>query len=130
MSADTCDVGQWGEGVAAEYLERTGYTILTRNYHTPQGEIDIVAVNEVSRLSCLVFVEVKTRTSQKHGYPEEAITRNKWSHLQAAIQHYLESHPEINLEWCVDVIAVLGQPNQKEHQIQHYENVVIVDDRN
>ena len=129
MSADTLDIGKWGEGVAAEYLERIGYTVLTRNYHSLQGEIDIVAINEAASFSRLVFVEVKTRTSQKHGYPEEAITRNKWDHLQAAIQHYLEFHSDINLDWCVDVIAVVGQPNQNNPQIQHYENVVTIDER-
>ena len=128
MSADSNSIGQWGEGVAAEYLESKGYTILTRNYHSPQGEIDIVAFNEDPWFPCLVFVEVKTRTSTKYGYPEEALVKKKWEHIQNAIQHYLETHPIIDLEWCVDVIAVLGRPNQDNPQIQHYENVVIVDE--
>lgn len=122
-------LGQWGEGIAAEYLEQVGYTVLDRNYHTPVGEIDIVAVNEIAKYPGLVFVEVKTRTSKRHGYPEESVGKKKWDHLQAAIQYYLEAHPDINLEWCVDVIAIVGHPDQKSPQIQHYKNVVMADER-
>lgn len=129
MSADTAKTGQWGEDIAAGYLKDHGYTVLTRNFHTPMGEIDIVALKQIANLSCLVFVEVKTRTSQKYGYPEEAVSRKKWNHLQTAIQYYLESHPELNLEWCVDVIAILGDPAQENPQIQHFQNVVMADER-
>lgn len=129
MGAETGRLGQWGEGIAAEYLEKAGYTVLGRNYHTPQGEIDIVAVNQEAQSSWLVFVEVKTRTSPKHGYPEEAVGRMKWNRLQASIQYYLESHPDLNLEWCVDVIAVVGHPGRNDPQIEHFQNVVMADDR-
>jgi len=129
MSADTSKTGQWGEDIAAEYLKNNGYAVLTRNFHTPTGEIDIVALKQITHVSCLVFVEVKTRTSQKHGYPEEAVSRKKWNHLQTAIQYYLESHPDVNVEWYVDVIAILGHPDQENPQIQHFQNVVMADER-
>jgi putative endonuclease len=129
MSADTMKLGKWGEGIAAEYLEGSGYSILTRNYHTPVGEIDIVAVNQDNGSSYLVFVEVKTRSSQEHGYPEEAFTRRKWDHLRAAIHYYFESHPEVDLEWRVDVIAILGHPACENPQIMHFDNVVKFDER-
>ena len=129
MITDSNKVGQWGERIAAEYLERTGYTILTRNYHTPTGEIDLVAVNPDTRVAGLIFVEVKTRTSHKHGYPEEGVNKKKWDRLQAAIQSYLASHPDASDEWCVDVIAIVGQPDRKDPRIQHFENVVMADER-
>ena len=128
MNADSSRIGQWGEGIAAEYLESKGYAILTRNFHSPQGEIDIVAFNEDPRFPCLVFVEVKTRTSSRFGYPEDAFSRKKWEHMQTAIQYYLETHPRVELDWSVDVIAVLGHPDQEKPQIQHYENVVMADE--
>ena len=128
MSADTSRIGQWGEGVAAEYLESKGYTILARNFHSSQGELDIVALNEDSRFPCLVFVEVKTRTSTKYGYPEEAFCKRKWEHMQSAIQHYLETYPRIALDWRVELIAIVGHPDQERPQIQHYENVVMRDE--
>lgn len=129
MGADTSKTGQWGEDIAAGYLKDNGYSVLTRNFHTPEGEIDIVALKQITTESCLVFVEVKTRTSPKYGYPEEAVSRKKWNHLQAAIQYYLASHPDINLEWCVDVIAILGHQDQEHPQIQHFQNVVMADER-
>ena len=129
MSADTSKTGQWGEDIAAGYLKNNGYTILNRNFHTSMSEIDIVALKQIANVSCLVFVEVKTRTSQKHGYPEEAVSRKKWNHLQTAIQYYLESHPDVNVEWYVDVIAILGHPDQENPQIQHFQNVVMADER-
>lgn len=129
MITESNQVGQWGERIAAEYLEKTGYTILTRNYHAPTGEIDLVAVNPDSRVACLIFVEVKTRTSHKHGYPEEGVSKKKWDHLQAAIQCYLTSYPDTSDEWCVDVIAIVGHPDRENPQIQHFENVVMADER-
>jgi len=57
------DTGQDGEYIAAAYLEKEGYKILARNFHTRQGELDIVCqFNEE-----LVFVEVKTRHNDKYG---------------------------------------------------------------
>ena len=129
MGGDSCKIGQWGECVAAEYLKNSGYTILNRNFHTATGEIDIVAINPKTRLACLVFVEVKTRTSQEQGYPEDAVTRRKWNHLQTAIQCYLANHPPDQMDWCLDVIAIIGHPEGRDPQIEHYENVVMLDDR-
>lgn len=129
MSADTKKIGQWGEGIAAEYLEGEGYSVLTRNYHAPLGEIDIVAITWDAGTPCLVFVEVKTRTSHKHGFPEEAVNKKKWGRLEAAIQNYFESHPDLFYEWRVDVISVLGHPACENPQIQHFENLMISDER-
>lgn len=128
MSTNNQLIGQWGETVAVEYLKKIGYSIITRNFHTPVGEIDIIAVHDDTKYSRLIFVEVKTRTSAKHGFPEAAIGKKKWEHMLAAGQYYLEAHSEIELEWCIDVVAVLGHPKLANPQIQHFENVVIVDD--
>jgi len=71
------EVGNWGEEIAAVYLERNGYSIIDRNFYTPEGEIDLIALREEKEERILIFVEVKTRTSEKYGYPEEAFTRKK-----------------------------------------------------
>jgi putative endonuclease len=62
-------IGQLGEDKAVQFLKVKGYSILHRNYRTRFGELDIVCQDQHS----LVFIEVKTRTSIKFGYPEEAI---------------------------------------------------------
>lgn len=54
------DVGDWGEGMAVDFLQRRGFRIIERNFHTTQGEIDIVALKGGD----YYFVEVKTRLSR------------------------------------------------------------------
>jgi putative endonuclease len=117
-------LGSWGEEQAARYLERLGYIILERNYRSPAGEVDLVAAHIDRGESYLVFVEVKTRTTSRYGYPESAVTRRKWEHLLGAAAHYLDSHPLLDGNWRVDVIAVLKNPVTGPPQITHFENVV------
>ncbi len=66
-------MGRKGETVACKYLKKHGYKILERNYRTPFGEADIVALKD--GYTC--FVEVKTRESDVFGLPTEAVTREK-----------------------------------------------------
>ena len=127
------EVGSWGEDLAATYLTERGYTILERNVRTSYGEIDLVAQKEIGgregeggidEESVLVFVEVKTRRSTKYGLPEEAMTSRKQAHLLAAIQSYLQSHPELAGSWRVDVIAILHSKNIPVPEIIHFENAI------
>jgi putative endonuclease len=111
-------IGKWGEDCAADYLEQKGYLILARNVRTPEGEIDLIAQKEGS----LVFVEVKTRTDNQRGYPEEAVTEEKMEHMNNSAEHYLESHPEYEDQWRIDVIAVTGKLNSQNPQIEWFED--------
>lgn len=66
-------VGDLGENAAADYLQEAGYELLARKYRLKIGEIDIIAkINET-----IVFVEVKTRSSNQYGFPAEAVTYRK-----------------------------------------------------
>ncbi len=113
-------VGRWGERYAADYLTGRGYTVLARNVRTPHGEIDLIARQREE----IVFVEVKTRTTLRYGYPEEAVTAAKRAHLLAAAEAYLAEHPEVQGAWRVDVIAIYRPEGQVEPQIEHFENAV------
>ncbi len=110
-------VGKWGEEVAAEYLAGRGNEILSRNARTPFGEIDIVA----KRGEIVVFVEVKARTSNQMGFPEESITSRKRQHMVSAAEHYAAEH-EI-YHWQIDLIAVEGKPGSTP-KITYFENAV------
>ena len=66
-------IGKWGEEAVAAYLAERGYEIIARNARTPYGEIDIVA----KQADLTIFVEVKTRTSNKMGLPEESVNLRK-----------------------------------------------------
>ena len=115
----TRSTGIWGESLAAEYLEKIGYTIHERNARTPYGEIDLIA----RQATLTVFVEVKTRRSTRFGNPEESVTTSKRQHLLAAIETYLQSHPELDGEWRVDVIAIQVGRNT-DPVLTHFENAI------
>ncbi|MCD7728488.1 MAG: YraN family protein [Clostridia bacterium] len=66
-------LGKKGENMAAKYLKKQGYKILKRNFKTPFGEIDIIAMQQ----DTVAFVEVKTRLSDIYGAPSESVTRQK-----------------------------------------------------
>ena len=104
------ELGKYGEDKACEYLLKTGYCILARNYRTRLGEIDIIAVKE----QIISFIEVKTRQSCVFGRPVEAVTKAKQRkiHLcaEAYLQdcHLLESMPQLSFDVIEIIIGVRG----------------------
>ena len=95
--------GKFGEEAASLYLQNKGYKIVARNYRSPQGEIDIICTFD----NDLIFVEVKTRTSTRFGFPEEAVTRKKINTIRKASQYYISEHTTYYNEIRFDVISVL-----------------------
>jgi len=88
-------IGRWGEDTAVKYLETLGDTILARNVHTPQGELDMIA----SRNQLLVFIEVKTRTSHPFAFPEGSVTPRKQVYMLSAAEMYPDHNPECYDTW-------------------------------
>jgi len=82
------------------------------NYHTPYGEIDIIG----KKGDILLFCEVKTRTSQKFGFPEESITAKKKNALINSSLFYLQENDLLDSLWRIDVIAIF-----KEGHTDHYD---------
>ncbi len=116
MKSHNLRIGRWGEQAAVDHLIVSGYAILGRNAHTPFGEIDIIALQD----EITTFVEVKTRTSIKLGYPEESVTPKKQAHMTAAAEYYASEHGIDH--WQIDILAVVGSPGRKP-VITHFENV-------
>lgn len=110
-------VGKWGEQVAVETLLARGCEVVGRNVRTPYGEIDIVA----KQGDTIIFVEVKTRTSNTMGLPEDSITARKREHMIACAEHYAMEH-EID-GWQIDVISIEGKPGT-EPVITYFENAI------
>lgn len=110
--------GKQGEKIAEEYLKNKGYEILDRNFHYSKfAELDLVA-----RLgSEIIFVEVKTRTTNTFGAPEEAVDYRKMQNIFIASEHYLKEKNIQNLKPRIDVIAIIL--NEKEFKIRHIENL-------
>jgi putative endonuclease len=114
------DLGEWGESYVANYLKENGYEILSRNVRTPYGEIDLVArINDR-----LIFIEVKTRTSKKFGYPEDAITEEKITHMVESAESYLQDHPDMLFDWQIDVISVQVDRKKESPHLTHFENAI------
>jgi putative endonuclease len=118
MAGQKQSLGAWGEAVAAEYLSSLGYEVVARNVRTSYGEIDLI----VRKPEQIIFVEVKARSSQEFGHPEEAVTASKQQHMLDAAQSYLQEH-ELEGDWRVDVISVLRHKGQPP-EIVHFENAL------
>ena len=76
MSQHNREIGKIGEDLAVQYLFSQGYEIVDRNFRTEHGELDLVAKD----CGQFVFVEVKTRTSQRFGYGEYAVNKKIEGH--------------------------------------------------
>ena len=82
---NNCRIGKIGEKLAVKYLKKQRYKIITTNFYTNRGEIDIVAKDGVE----FVFIEVKTRCNENFGKPAEAVTYFKQKHMYQAAQYYI-----------------------------------------
>lgn len=87
-------IGKWGEGQAALFLIRQGYTIVWKNFRWSRYEIDIIAQDTKSDTLC--FVEVKTRVSGQ-GSAERSVERRKQKRIQRVALHYCLLH-EIDID--------------------------------
>ena len=98
-------VGNLGDQTAKNYLIKNGYKILTTNYSCRFGEIDIIAMDK----ECLVFIEVKTRTSGKYGHPENAVNYWKKKHLELTARNYIDYKRMGNYIARFDVVEVFAK---------------------
>ncbi|MEX2292860.1 MAG: YraN family protein [Acidimicrobiales bacterium] len=97
-------LGAAGENRAAAWYESNGYTIVERNWRCRDGELDLI----VSRGRDLVFVEVKTRTSDRFGLPAEAVTATKQRRIRKLAGRYLAETSSVAGGLRFDVVAILG----------------------
>ena len=82
-------IGQKGEDIACKFLKKEKYKVIEKNFTCKQGEIDLIAQD---RDGTLCFVEVKARSSNDYGLPEEAVTYRKQLKLLAAANVYIEKN--------------------------------------
>lgn len=107
-------IGQQGEQIAADFLLNKGYNIIARNWRFKQREIDIIA----SEKDVLVFVEVKTRTSNHLLNPEETVNRKKQSFLRSAAEAYADENPA-RYNFRFDIISILMN-GESPKEIVHF----------
>ncbi|MEI7471686.1 MAG: YraN family protein [Chitinophagaceae bacterium] len=104
--------GREGEALAAGHLQENGYTILHQNWRHSHWEIDLI----VTKDKCLHFIEVKTRRTKKFGYPEEAVTKKKFKHLQEAATEFLYQYPQ----WERIQFDILSISIGKDSKIEYF----------
>jgi putative endonuclease len=111
------ELGKYGEQQAARYLQKNGYKILSQNFYTRYGELDIICEKKQE----IIFVEVKTRKSISCGTPEEAITYWKKEHIKKAALIYLKDNRKPFRGLRFDVITVFIN-EMGEENLNHIEN--------
>lgn len=121
MKTKNKEIGAKGELLAQEYLKKQGYKILETNRQFQDGmkkscEIDIIAVDRNS----LVFIEVKTRSTDFCGSPLEAITKEKYQNIKTGLFNYLRETKVRYKRFRIDAISIILNPELK---IKHLKNI-------
>ena len=107
--------GKQGEDLAAAFLIKKGYSIMTRNFYYQKAEVDIIAQKE----DVLCVVEVKWRQSDVHGDPYEFVTPKKRKLLARAAEYFIQKH-NWQGETRFDIVSITGvAPNTS---IEHIES--------
>ena len=114
--SDKIKTGNKGEAIAANFLRTKGFEILVRNFRHKRVEIDLIA----KRNDWVIFVEVKTRSSNAYGEPEEFVDYQKTNNIFEAAEEWIYAndwHGHIRF----DIISVkLG----KEPVVEHFEDAI------
>jgi putative endonuclease len=114
------EIGAIGEQLAVNHLKSLGLRVLTRNWRCRYGELDVIAADDATRV--VVFVEVKTRTSDQFGGVAQAVTPAKVRRLRRLAGLWLASQDGSWAEVRIDVIGVrIGR--QRTPEITHLAGV-------
>ncbi|MEK6780910.1 MAG: YraN family protein [Bacteroidota bacterium] len=113
--SDKIKKGKEGESLAAEYLISKGFEIVERNYRYKQSEIDLI----VKKNNWLIFVEVKFRSSDAYGYPEDFVDYKKAKNIvDGAEQYTYDKNWQGNVRY--DIVAIRNISGKLE--IRHIED--------
>ena len=102
MGQESYDLGKQGEEAAEKYLQQRGYEIIEKNFHSQQGEVDIITRDG----QFLVFVEVKRYSFRSRGTPAGAVRKNKKQSIIHAAETYLYKKNIRNSYCRFDVLTI------------------------
>lgn len=100
------DLGKHGEQLAEAWLVQNEFIILHRNWRYSHYEIDIIALKN----NLLHFIEVKLRSSQIFGLPEESVSKKKIKFLLQAVDQYLFLNPQYT-NFHLDILSISTNKN-------------------
>ena len=110
------ELGKQGEKMAENFLLSKGYEIHHKNWKSGKFELDIVAKKD----NMLVVVEVKTRSSNFFGNPEDFVSKAKMKRTIDAAHHYIQMY-DSRLETQFDIISIV-KISGKKFNIEHIED--------
>jgi len=113
-------IGEAGERAAVKFLKTKGYRIVATNFRTIFGELDAIARHG----KAVVFIEIKTRTTDSLGPPYLAVTRLKQRHIVKNALFYLKSRGMLDSNWRVDIVSVKLGKDLRVENIELIENAV------
>jgi putative endonuclease len=117
MDKSARDKGSEAEKIAAAYLESKGWIVLDQNYFFQRAEVDIVAYDQ----TCIVFVEVKSRSDTYFGHPEESIDHIKERNIHKAAEAWMYERKMEGSPARFDVITIVRKGNEAP-EIKHFED--------
>jgi putative endonuclease len=116
MSQKSKKLGQKGEELALCFLKKKKFKILIKNYRCRFGEIDIIARDKKT----ITFIEVKTRSSQSFGLPQESVPHKKQLQICKVALDFIQRYALENQQARFDVLAIKMSPTG--HKIDHIQN--------
>lgn len=108
------ETGKKGEALAVKYLAGQGYEILETNFRWQKAEIDLIARQNKT----IIFIEVKTRSTDYFGPPSESVTKKKMKLMAETADYYVISR-QLDCEVRYDIISIiLNKTTQTIHHIK------------
>ena len=117
--------GTRSERRAARYLRKQGFRIIARNWSTPLGELDLVAVDG----RCVVFVEVRSTAGEDPERPASSVDLAKQRRLTRMALQFLQAKHLLDCEARFDVLAISWPADRREPVIEHYRSAFEATDR-
>jgi len=116
--AEHNDVGNKGEEITQDYIQKKGYKIRAVNWRYQKAELDIIAEYQ----NQLIVIEVKTRSSEEFENPKEVVTIGKQRLIVKAANAFIEEY-DIDLDCRFDIISIFLLKDQVK--IEHIEDAFI-----
>jgi putative endonuclease len=121
MGLESYQLGITGEEIAEKYLLQHGYKVIEKNFHSQQGEVDLIA----QEADQLVFVEVKNYSFRSLGSPLGAVRKSKRENIIHAARTYLKKNRIKNVYCRFDVLTIYRE-RDGSRQVELYKNAFAV----
>ncbi len=113
-------LGKTGEDTARKFLEAKEFILVEANYRFDRAETDLIMKNDNNKI--ILFVEVKTKASNRFSEPEDSVTHTKAKQILKSAEGFLSENEQYEeYEKRFDVVSLIYQKGKFE--IKHFENI-------